>query len=112
MTASYKFGTILIVNPEVESLIRSLELPQLEVLQILVNAKNGVSSNQEISSTTSTVTATLGALLTPLRRRKVGSESLIVPAGKDPDKGTRWQINEKLVSVDDLKILLVSMKLD
>ena len=103
---------MLIMNPEVESLVRSLELPQLEVLQILVNARNGVSSNQEISSTTSTATATLGALLTPLRRRKVGSESLIIPAGKDPDKGTRWQINEKLVSIEDLKILLISMKID
>lgn len=100
------------MNSDVETVIRSLELPQLNVLQILVNARNGVSSNQEISSTTFTATATLGALLTPLRRRKINGESLIIPAGKDPDKGTRWQINEKLISIDDLNALLVSMKID
>lgn len=100
------------MNPEVETLIRSLELPQLELLQILVNARNGVSSNDEISSTTSTPSVLLGSLITPLRRRKVNGESLIIQAGIDPDKGTRWQINEKLVLVDDLRELLVSMRID
>lgn len=98
------------MSPEVESLIRSLEIPQLEVLQVLVNTNYGVSSNQEISSTTSTPSILLGSLLTPLRRRKIDGKSLIIQAGKDPDKGTRWQINENLVSIDDLKILLISMK--
>lgn len=100
------------MNSEVETVIRSLELPQLEVLQILANARNGVSSNQEISSTTQTASTILGSLLTPLRRRKINGQTLIIPAGKDPDKGTRWQINEKLVSIDDLRELLVSMRID
>lgn len=100
------------MKPEVEKLVRSLELPQLEVLQILLSSRNGVSSNQEIISTTSTASALLGSLLTPLRRKKVNGECLIVQAGVDPDKGTRWQINEKLVSTDDLRVLLVSMNLD
>lgn len=99
------------MNSVVETLIRSLELPQLEVLKILVSAENGVSSNQEISSTTDTASTILGSLLTPLRRRKVNGECLIVQAGRDPDKGTRWQINEKLVSIDDLRGLLVSMRI-
>lgn len=100
------------MNPEVETLIRSLEIPQLQVLMILANSKNGVSSNHEISTTTSTASATLGALLTPLRRRRVNGETLILPAGVDPDKGTRWQINEKLISIEDLKVLLFSMKIN
>jgi hypothetical protein len=99
------------MNSAVETLVRSLELPQLGVLKILVNAKNGVSSNQEISSTTGTASTILGSLLTPLRRKKVDGESLIIQAGRDPDKGTRWQVNEKLVSIDDLNALLVSMRL-
>lgn len=100
------------MNSDVETLIRSLEIPQLQVLWILVNAKEGVSSNREISSTTDTATQILGALLTPLRRRKVNGECLIIQAGVDPDKGTRWQINEKLVSeIDDLKVLLINMKI-
>lgn len=99
------------MKPEVETLVRSLEIPQLQVLWILVNARGGVSSNQEISSTTYTASMTLGALLTPLRRRKIEGECLIVQAGIDPDKGTRWQINEKLFSIDELKELLIVMRI-
>ena len=99
------------MNKSVETLVRSLELPQLQVLMILVNARNGISSNDEISSTTSTPSILLGSLITPLRRRKINGESLIVQAGRDPDAGTRWQINAKLTSVDDLKELLMSMSL-
>lgn len=99
------------MNENVETLIRSFAIPQLQVLSMLANSKDGISSNQEISSTTQTAIMRLGSLLTPLRRKKVSGESLIIQAGKDPEKGTRWQINEKLTSLDDLKILLISMKI-
>lgn len=100
------------MKSEVESLIRSLEVPQLEVLLLLANSENGVSSNHEIASTTYTASATLGALLTPLRRRKINGETLIIPAGIDPGMGTRWQINEKLISIEELRELLASMKIE
>lgn len=94
-----------------EELIRKLNLVQLGVLKVIANSSEGVSTNTEIGDTTGTATYRLGAIITPLRRYKVDGESLILPAGRDVDEGTRWQLNEKVIKKDELKRLLVEMKI-
>ena len=89
--------------------IRTLKIPQLEILKILVESKNGVSSAKEIGDTTNTASYSLGAMITPLRRIQTDKGRLIIPAGRDLDNSVRWQINEKVVSRSDLKILLSEM---
>ena len=42
-------------------------------------------------------------------RELVDKERLIIPAGRDADEGVRWQINERVISKQELKELLVQM---
>lgn len=93
----------------IETKIRKLKIPQLEVLKLLADDPNGVSSNKEISDSTQTSAYTLGAVLTPIMRLKVGKEKLLIQAGRDFDGKPRWQINEKVIERTELKILLNSM---
>ena len=95
------------MNP-IEEKIRQLKIPQLEILKLLVESNNGASSSKEISDATSTASFVLGAMITPLRRIKVDNKNLIIPAGRE-DNSVRWQINEGLISKNDLKVLLVEM---
>lgn len=99
------------MKKEVEDLIRSLSLPQLEVLKMLTQDEKGVFSNKEMSTTLSTASTQLGALITPLRRHKIENEPLVVPAGKHPTEGNRWQLNTKIIDRDALKLLLVEMEI-
>jgi hypothetical protein len=95
-----------------ENTIRFLGIPQLRVLRMLADASDGISNNKEISSTTHTTSTTLGALLTPLRRKKIKGEPLIIPMGRDSSQGTIWKLNEKIIPKDDLKILLIDMNIE
>ena len=93
----------------IEDKIRKLKIPQLEILEILADDPNGVSSSKEIGDSTSTSSYALGAQLTPILRIRVNNHRLIILAGRDEDGKPRWQINEKVISSDNLKALLVSM---
>lgn len=106
-----KWYAILQLMNSVEEKIRQLKVPQLEILKLLAESKNGVSSSKEISETTSTSSYLLGAMITPLRRIKVDEKNLIIPAGREADNTMRWQINEDVITCDDLKALLVSMNI-
>ncbi len=97
------------MNPDLELQIRKLTVPQLEILKVLASSPEAVSSNQEIMTTTGTPSCTYGAFLASLRKVKVENIPLLLQAGVDPDKGTRWQINEGLVTKFDLRSLLTSM---
>ena len=97
------------MNENVEDKIRSLSLPQLEILMVMAKSNEPVSTSREIMQSTGTSSYTFGAIISPLRRHKVDGLSLIVQAGKDGANGVRWQINEKLVTKQDLLILLNSM---
>ena len=94
---------------EIESKIRQLKIPQLEILKILSENENGLSSSHEIKSIMNTSSALLGAMITPLRRIKVGGKNLIIPAGREIDDSVRWQINDGLITRNELKALLVNM---
>ena len=93
----------------IEEKIRNLRIPQLEVLKLIANSKDGLYSSKEISDTTGTSTYTLGALLTPLRRIKIDNKNLIIQSGRGIDDSIRWKINEDLITRDDLKLLLIEM---
>lgn len=95
----------------IESKIRNLKIPQLEILKILVANDNGISSSKEMGDTTHTATTTLGAMITPLRRIKNEKGCLIEPVGREIDNSVRWKINEKLISRDSLKMLLAEMEI-
>lgn len=97
------------MNP-IEQRIRQLKFPQLEILKILAESREGVSSSKEIGDATSTAVYLLGAMITPLRRLKIDDQCLIIPAGREADNSVRWQINEDLISKDELKELLMRMK--
>lgn len=99
------------MKKEIEDLIRSLSLPQLELLKMLTNSDKGVFSNQEISNTMYTASYTLGAIITPLRRHKIDGEPIIILAGKSVAEGNRWQLNSKVIDRDQLKILLTEMEI-
>ena len=95
----------------IEVKIRQLKIHQLEVLKLLTESDDGVSSSKEISQTTGTSSYELGAVITPLRRIKVDDKNLIIPAGREIDNSVRWQINENLISRNKLKALLVEMRI-
>lgn len=99
------------MRKEVEDLIRSLAIPQLEVLKMLTENERGVFSNKEMISTMSTTSYQLGAIITPLRRYKIDGEPLIIIAGKDIHEGNRWQLNTRVIDRDELKILLANMEI-
>jgi hypothetical protein len=85
--------------------IRNMTIPQLKALKLMAESANGIASYKEISDTTGTSSYTLGAILTSLKKYKTDQGSLILPAGRDPE-GMRWQLNEKVISKDDLMIQL------
>lgn len=82
-----------------------MTIPQLNALKLLAGSPKGIASYKEISDTTHSSSYTLGAIITSLKKYKTENGSLILPAGRDPE-GMRWQLNEKVISRDDLKILL------
>lgn len=93
----------------IEDKIRSLRIPQLEILKILTDSTHGVSSAKEIGDATESAAYQLGAMLTPLRRIQAKNGRLIIPAGRDIDNSVRWQINEEVIKREELKALLVQM---
>ena len=93
----------------IEDKIRQLKIPQLEILKMLADDPHGVSSSKEIGDTTGTSTYTLGAMLTPILRIRIGELKLIIQAGRDTEVKPRWQINEKVIKRTDLNALLVSI---
>lgn len=95
----------------IEEKIRRLKIPQLEILKLLADSSDGVSSSKEISQTTGTSSYELGAVITPLRRVKVENKNLIIPAGREIDNSVRWQINEDLIPRDELRLLLTKMSI-
>ena len=82
-----------------------MTIPQLKALRLLADSPNGIASYKEISTTTETSSYALGAIITSLKKYKTENGSLILPAGRDSE-GMRWQLNEKVILRDDLKILL------
>lgn len=99
------------MRSELENLIRSLAIPQLEVLKMLCEGEKGVFSSKEMKTTLSTASHELGAVITPLRRHKIDGEPLIIIAGKHATDGNRWQLNSKVIDRDELKILLNEMEI-
>lgn len=93
---------------EIKLKIRTMTIPQLKALRLLVDSANGIASYKEISDTTGTASYTLGAIITSLKKYKTENGTLILPAGRDPE-GMRWQLNEKVISKDELKMLLVEI---
>lgn len=93
----------------IEEKIRKLKILQLEALKLIADSKDGLLSSKELGDTTSTSTYQLGALLTPLRRIKIDNKNLIIHSGRGKDDSVRWQINEDVITRDDLMVLLIEM---
>ncbi|EKE05102.1 MAG: hypothetical protein ACD_19C00426G0124 [uncultured bacterium] len=96
---------------EIESRIRQLKIPQLQILKIITENESGVSSSKEIGDTTGTSLQLLGAMITPLRRIKIDNKNLIIPAGREVDNSVRWQLNNELITRNELKALLTNMNI-
>lgn len=98
------------MNPSVEEKIRTLKLPQLKLLALLVKGNHSVFTTKQIIDLIHTDPHTFGSIITPLLRHKVDGKSLVIKAGEDMEQGTRWQVNNKLVSKSDLVLLLDDME--
>lgn len=85
--------------------IRNMTIPQLKALRLLTQSSSGIASYNEIADTTGTASYTLGAILTSLKKYKTENGTLILPAGRD-EAGMRWQLNEKVITKDDLSLIL------
>lgn len=94
---------------EIEKRLRKMTIPQLEALKMIAESELGISTTKEIGDTTSTASYRLGAIITSLLKVKTNKGSLLLPAGRDPDGGMRWQLNEEVISREGLKRILVEM---
>ena len=98
------------MNQQVEEKVRRLKMPQLKLLALLAKGENSVFTTKEIIEKIETDPHTFGAIITPLLRHKVDGKTIVIRAGEDLKEGTRWQINNKLVSKPDLVLLLDDME--
>ncbi|MDD5415384.1 MAG: hypothetical protein PHE48_00045 [Candidatus Daviesbacteria bacterium] len=95
-----------------EGKIRYLTIPQLKILKVLSESEFGVLDSQEIMDTTHTATATFGAYITSLKKLKSNDgQPIVIPAGRT-DEGTRWQVNEKVISKEKLKQIIADLNVD
>ena len=95
---------------KIEEKIRGLTIPQLEILKLLAESKDGILDSQEIMTTTHTATATFGAYISSLKKFKSeGGHSIIIPAGRT-EEGMRWQLNEKVIEKKQLLTILNEMR--
>lgn len=95
---------------KIEEKIRSLTIPQLEILKALAESPHGIMDSQEIMSTTATATTTFGAYISSLKKFRIDDKSIVMPAGRTTE-GMRWQLNEDLIEKHRLLEILNNMRI-
>lgn len=93
---------MLIMNNELKEKLRLLKVDLLRILHVLAITDSVALEYSKISSSTGTAEDKLNGSISTLRRMKIGDESLISPAGRDEDGRLRWQINEQVVTKNEL----------
>ena len=95
------------MDSDIEYLIRKLKLDMLSFLYILASTKAVALDVDEISrSIKNNQNADLRGIIGTLRRLRIDNQTFIIPAGRDSKGRLRWQINESLVSKNELSKLI------
>jgi hypothetical protein len=85
-------------------------LRQLEALWLFANSKDVIVTSSQISDSTSTAMQEgLAGLISSISKMQTEKGPLILRAGRVPGEGTRWRLNEDIITQAELADLLISI---
>lgn len=94
-----------------EYIIRKMYIQQLKVLKCFLVQWNFVATIDDIKyDFPNKSNKSVGGLLSSVSKKKYLTEFLLLKVGKDKGK-QRWQLNEKFMSGNELRLLLKEMKI-
>lgn len=106
-------NTDMDIKEELENKFRNTTLRQLEALLLFASSPSVVVTTSEISQSTSTVDPqALAGLVSSLAKIKTSKGPLLLKIGRTSEEGSRWRINEQVISRKELSEILEKYALE
>ena len=103
------------MGEDIENIIRRLSIKQMEVLSTFIptgkrqeNYINVEMISKSIQNAADNKKTAVCGIISGLAQVKTNNGYLISPAGRD-EKGLRWILNEKIITREDLKDILLQI---
>lgn len=104
----------------IEEIIRRLGVRQLEALSAFIPSGEATGEYISVGNLKDSIHTAdtddsenknklIGGILSGLAKTKTENGPLILPAGKDEKEGMRWVLNEKVISREELKDILLQI---
>ena len=101
------------ITTEIDQKLQNATLKQLQALLLFATTKEIVVNSDDISKSTSTAEPkALAGLVSSLAKIITSKGSLLLRIGRIPNEGTRWRLNEEVISQKELSELLEKYYLD
>lgn len=95
------------IKNQLRERFRNTTLRQLEALWLFANSKSVIVTSSEIGKATHTaVQEEQAGLISSLSKIRTEKGSLILKAGRVPGEGTRWTLNQQVITRDELAEIL------
>lgn len=95
------------IRSQLKERFRNTTLRQLEALWLFANSKSIIVTSSEIGEATSTpVQEGQAGLISSLSKIKTEKGPLLLKAGRIPGEGTRWTLNQQVITRDELAEIL------
>lgn len=92
---------------ELEQKLRNCTLAQLQTLLLFATTKELVVTTSEIGDSTSTIDPkALAGLVSSVSKIRINNEPLILKIGRIPGEGTRYRLNDDVISRSQLADIL------
>lgn len=95
------------IRIEIDQKLQNATLRQLQALLLFASTAEIVVTSEDISKSTSTAEPkALAGLVSSLAKIKTSKGQLLLRIGRIPGEGTRWRLNEEVISKKELNNLL------
>lgn len=101
----------------IEDILRRLSVKQLEALATFIPDGESTGAYLSVDKVSQSIhtsdetnkTKVVGGVISSLAKIKINDSSLILPAGKDDREGMRWVLNEKVITREQLRDILLQI---